>query len=295
MYDSQIKHLNGFDILKISLKPKQIIVSQFPNVAYMDGNLDIKGTTDSGSEKTGFFASIGNAIARAITGSNIILHEISNNTEKNLNITFTPLLHGSVTKIDINPKESWKFRDGSFIACTPNLKVTGNINIFSNIGLFITGQDLTYTEIISTDNNIGSVWISSHGAVETHEIEVGMNSISNGLFINHGCFLGMKTKIMENNTMTDLWNNYVQVERPNTSGWMISISYFLMKIKDNTNVKRDNKIKCHVLTQSLNPNNMDNYIENIAKSVCKKHCNGNKFHDKYMKYKSKYQQTQSHY
>ena len=102
----------------------------------------------------------------------------------------------------------------------------------------------------------------------------------------------MKTKIMENNSITDLWNNYVLVERPNTSGWMISIAYFLMKIKDNPNVKRDNIIKCHVLTQSLNPNNMDNYIENIAESVCRRNCKNNKLFEKYMKYKIKFLASQ---
>ena len=288
IYNSKIEHLDGYDFLRITLQPKQIIVSQFLNIAYMDGELDFKGTTQSGTEKEGFWSSVGNAVSRSVTGSNVFLNDISNNTMKDLHITFSPLLHGSVTKIDINPNETWKFRDGSFIACTPNLKVSGNINIFSNIGLVITGQNITYTEISATDNKIGSVWISSHGAVETHEIEVGMNSTSSGLFINHGCFLGMKTKIMEDNIITDLWSNYVQIEKPKTSGWMISFLYYLMIIKNNNKIKRTTKIKCHVLTQSLNPVNLNNHISHIAKSVCETTCGHHGLFNKYMKYKTKY-------
>jgi uncharacterized protein (AIM24 family) len=181
-------------------------------------------------------------------------------------MTLSPLLQGSLIQIDIQPGETWRFADKSFVAATPNLAVSGNINIFSNFRMMFIGENLTYTTVSASQGTAGSVWVSSFGAIEKHEIEVGTGSTV-PLFINNGCFLGM----LDNNGAVNFWSDYVSVGTANGFfSAMFTQLGWVMKIQDTVPPRRPGPLKVTVLTQSLNPHNFEKFIAKIAENTVKK-------------------------
>jgi uncharacterized protein (AIM24 family) len=221
----------------------------------MDGGLVTGATMGSGS--------IFSALFRSISGASFLQNSVSNPTQNTLKLTLSPRLQGSLTRIDIQPGETWRVADGSFVAATSNLQISGNINIFSNFRMMFVGENLTYTTATAHQGSPGSLWISSYGGIERHEIDMGTGSTV-PLFINNGCFLSM----LDNNGAVNFWNDYVSV---GTANGLFSAMFtqlgWVMKIQDTVPPRRPGPLKLTVLTQSLNPHNLEKYIANIAQKV----------------------------
>jgi uncharacterized protein (AIM24 family) len=251
-----IENHGGFDILKFNISPGASVITNQETMSYMDGGLSTNATTGSG----GIFS----AIFRGITGASVLQNAVVNPTQNVLKMVLSPLLQGSVVQVDIKPGETWRFADKSFIAATPNMNVSGNINIFSNFRMMFIGENLTYTTVSADQGTAGTVWISAYGAVEKHDIAMGTGS-SVPLFINNGCFLGM----IDHDSTHNYWNDYVSV---GTANGMFSAMFtqlgWVMKIQDSQMNK--GQVNCTVLTQSLNPHNLEKYIANIAQKVVEK-------------------------
>lgn len=251
-----IENHGGFDILKFNMAPGASVVTNQETLSYMDGGLSTNATVGSG----GIFG----AMFRGIAGSSVLQNAVVNPTQNTLKMVLSPLTQGSVVQIDIKPGETWRFADKSFIACTPNLNVSGNINIFSNFRMMFVGENLTYTTVSADQGSAGSIWISCYGAVEKHEINMGAGS-SVPLFINNGCFLGM----IDRDAAHNYWESYVSV---GTANGLFSAMFtqlgWVMKIQDSTPSR--GAAKCLVLTQSLNPHNLEKYIASIAQKVVEK-------------------------
>ena len=248
-----IENHGGFDILKFNMAPGASVITNQETLSYMDGGLSTNATTGAG----GVFG----AMFRGIAGASVLQNAVVNPTQNTLKMVLSPLTQGSVVQIDIKPGESWRLADKSFIACTPNLNVSGNINIFSNFRMMFVGENLTYTTVTADQGSAGSVWISCYGAVEKHEINMGAGS-SVPLFINNGCFLGM----IDHDATHNYWENYVSV---GTANGLFSAMFtklgWVMKIQDSTPSR--GAAKCLVLTQSLNPHNLEKYIASVAQKV----------------------------
>jgi uncharacterized protein (AIM24 family) len=148
----------------------------------MDGKLIIEPTKMSNS---GFLS----GLKRSIVGQSFINTQVTNKTSNKLKLSLSPTLLGTINKIEILPNQVWRFAPSSFIACTNNILVSGNLNIFSNFKAAIVGQNILYVEISTTNQEPGIVWISSHGAIQKHEIKMGKDSEK--LLINDGVFVGM--------------------------------------------------------------------------------------------------------
>jgi uncharacterized protein (AIM24 family) len=248
-----IENHGGFDILKFNMAPGASVITNQETLSYMDGGLSTNATTGT----SGVFG----AMFRGIAGASVLQNAVVNPTQNTLKMVLSPLTQGSVVQIDIKPGETWRLADKSFIACTPNLNVSGNINIFSNFRMMFVGENLTYTTISADQGSAGSVWISCYGAVEKHEINMGSGS-SVPLFINNGCFLGM----IDHDPTHNYWENYVSVGTANgLFNAMFTQLGWVMKIQDSTPSR--GPAKCLVLTQSLNPHNLEKYIANIAQKV----------------------------
>ena len=254
---AKIENVNGYDILKFTMSPGASVVTNQETMSYMDGGLSTEATMGS----SGFFG----AILRGFTGSSVLQNSVTNPTQNTLKMVLSPLLQGSILQIDIKPGETWRFADKSFLACTPNLNVSGNVNIFSNFRMMFVGENLTYTTV-SSQGSAGTVWVSSFGAIEKHDIAMGTGS-NVPLFINNGCFLGM----LDNNGSINFWNDYVSV---GTANGLFSAMFtqlgWVMKIQDSLPPKRPGPITCTVFTQSLNPHNFEKYIASIAQKVVEK-------------------------
>jgi uncharacterized protein (AIM24 family) len=248
-----IENKGGFDILKFNMAPGSSIVTNQETLSYMDGGLSTQATTGS----SGIFG----ALFRGVTGASFLQNIVVNSTQNILKMVLSPLVQGSVVQVDIKPGETWRFADKSFMACTPNMSVSGNLNIFSNFRMMFIGENLTYTTVSANQGTAGSVWVSCYGAVEKHEINMGSGSTV-PLFINNGCFLGM----LDNDGAHNYWNEYVSVGTANgLFNAMFTQLGWVMKIQE-SNPPRG-VAKCVVLTQSMNPHNFEKYIANIAQKV----------------------------
>uniref|UniRef100_A0A6C0L006 Altered inheritance of mitochondria protein 24, mitochondrial n=1 Tax=viral metagenome TaxID=1070528 RepID=A0A6C0L006_9ZZZZ len=251
---AHVENVNGYDVLKFAIQPNGSVITNQETMSYMDGGLSTSATLGS----SGFFG----ALLRGVTGSSVLQNAVVNPTQNVLKMVLSPLMQGSILQIDVKPGETWRFSDKSFMACTPNLNVSGNINIFSNFRLMFVGENLTYTTISASDSP-GTVWISSFGAIEKHELQMGTGSTV-PLFINNGCFLGM----LDNNGAINFWNDYVTV---GTANGLFSAMFtqlgWIMKIQDTSPPRRPGPVVCTVYTQSLNPHNFEKYIAHIAQQV----------------------------
>jgi len=252
---ADIKNVSGFDILNFSLAPGSTLITNQETMTYMDGGLVTEAQLGQGG--------IWSGIRRGLAGSSVLQNMVSNPTASVRKITLSPLLQGSIVQIDIKAGESWRFADKSFLACTPNLTVSGNLNIFRNFRLMFVGENVTYTTVKADQGSEGTVWICAYGGLVRHDMDMG-TSDTVPLFINNGCFLGM----LDNNGIINFWEDYVDV---GTANGLFSAMFtqlgWVMKIQDTNPPKHTGPIRCTVLTQSLNPHNLERYIANIANTT----------------------------
>jgi len=253
--NDNIELINGLTRLTFNLEPNASIIID-PNVLnHMDGRLILEPTVFS---KGGISA----GLKRSIAGESIINEQITNKTNDKLKISLSSQLLGVINKLEILPNQIWRFTPSSFIACTSNILVSGNIDIFSNFKAYLAGQNILYTEVSTIDGKPGKIWISSHGILEKHEIEMGMNTQK--LLINDGAFLGMLSEDM--GKKINYWDRFVSVRSAN--GFfkgLLTKKSFLMNIEDKKR-NAENNTKCIIYTQSLNIRNLQNYVQSITQS-----------------------------
>jgi uncharacterized protein (AIM24 family) len=284
--NDQIESINGFNVLTITIPPNNSVIIEPSNMIHMNGKLIVEPIVQS--KHNTYLSKLGTGIKRAITGDSFFDNQISNYTNENLEISIGSLFVGGILKIEVKKDEVWRFTPSSFLACSNNLVVSGNVNILKNFKGALGGQSLLYTEVSLKDRNSGTVWISSYGAIQKHELKMGENSEK--LYINDGNFLGMlsfKDKI-------NYWDKFVNVGSAN--GFLkglLTKTALLLKIEDKKSLRENNDKKCIVYTQSLNMRNLNNHIAGIAIATVPSgsgiHIDlfgGNK--EKYEKYEEKY-------
>jgi uncharacterized protein (AIM24 family) len=250
--NDEIETINGYTKLNFNLEPNTSIIIEPTTLNHMNGKLILEPTLGN----SGFFS----AFKRSITGESLINSQITNKTKENLKLSLSPPLLGTINKIEIQPGQIWRFAPSSFIACTNNIVISGNLNIFSNFKMAFTGQNIIYTEISTHDDKPGIVWISSYGAIEKHEIQMGKHS--DKLVINDGVFLGMLSE--DKNKKMNYWNKFIHIGSAN--GFfkgLLTNTALLMNIEDKKHEASDD-VKCILYTQTLNIRNFNNYIQSIA-------------------------------
>jgi uncharacterized protein (AIM24 family) len=284
--DDQIESINGFNVLTITVPPNNSVIIEPSNMIHMNGKLVVEPIVQSKYDT--YLSKLGTGIKRAITGNSFFDNQISNHTNENLKLSVGSLFVGGILKIEVKEDEVWRFTPSSFLACTNNLIVSGNVNILKNLKGALGGQTILYTEVSLKNGNSGTVWISSYGGIQKHELNMGENSEK--LYINDGNFLGMlslKNKV-------NYWDKFVNVGSAN--GFMkglLTKTALLLKIEDTKSSIENNDKKCIVYTQSLNMRNLNNHISGIviatvpgSSGIQIGFSGGNK--DKYQKYEDKY-------
>jgi len=255
-----IENKNGSDVVTFELSPQSSIIIDPGVMIYMDGKLIIEPTFTSKNKST--LARFGSSIKKAFTGASFIDNQISNKTDENLEIALSPKIMGGITKLELLPGQVWKFNPTSFLACTSNIAVLGNINIFSNFKAALGGQNILYIELSTIDQSPGYIWVSSYGSIKKHEVLINKDDI-NKLYINDGNFLGILSE--DKNLNINYWKECVNVGSAN--GFfkgLLTQSALLLKIQYNKNFKRTEDLKCIVYTQSLNIRNLDAYIMGVS-------------------------------
>lgn len=290
-----ISLINGYNVLTFNLLPNSSVIIEPTTMIYMDGKLIVEPTLSS--KNNSFYSKMFDGIKRGLTGSSFFDSQISNHTNNELKICLGSVLQGGINKIEILPNQVWRFIPSSFIACTSNLLVSGNLNIFSNLKAALGGQTILYTEISSIDEKPGTVWISSYGGCEKHELNMGEKSES--LSINDGCFLGILAEDKINKI--NYWDSFVNVGSAN--GFLkglLTNTALLLKIQDKKLSASNNDKKCIVYTQTLNIRNLNNHIALIAQQSVQNNSgiqlsiSGGNHLAKYEKYDNKYNNLINH-
>jgi len=282
--NDEIETVNGYNILNFNLEPNTSVIIEPSTLIHMDGKLILEPTIFS---KGSWF----DIIKRGLVGQSMIDAQLTNKTESKLKISLGPTLLGTINKIEILPNQVWRFTPASFIACTNNILVSGNLNMFSNFKAWMGGQSILYTEISVQDDKPGIVWISAHGSLEKHEILMGKDL--NKLKINDGVFLGMLSEDKEKKI--NYWNKYVHVESANGFFKGILTNTSLMMSIEDKNHEAPENTKCILYTQSMNIRNLQNYIQNIVANTVNKESviqfgfTGGDNIQKLNKYQSKYE------
>jgi uncharacterized protein (AIM24 family) len=252
----KIVNKNGYDTLECTLQPGASIITNQDTLCYMQDGIATKATTGT--------SGISGMFRRAVTESSFFQNAVTNSANSPRKIVFSPLLQGSIVEIVIQAGQTWRFADKTFLACSPNLQVSGNLNIFRNFRMSFATGNLTYVTVSAPKEaeSVGVVWVTGYGGVERHDIQVGPESIP--LLINSGCFLGM---LSLDNTV-DYWKDYTTLSVPGGvfGAFMTNIG-FVMKLgeKDPTHPMHSNSTTFTVYTQTLNPRNLEEYVDRIAK------------------------------
>jgi len=250
---AKIINKNGCDTLECTMEPGASLITNQDTMSYMEGGIVTKVTSGS--------SGLGGMFRRAITDSSFFQNAVTNTASIKQTIVLSPLMQGAIVEIVIQPGETWRFANKTFLACSPNLQVSGNLNIFRNFRMSFVNGNLTYVTITAT-TEVGVVWVTGYGGVTKHEIIVGLNSIP--LLINNGCFLGM----IDNTKDIDYWKDYTTLTTPGGlfSSFMTDIG-FVMKVGEKNPLQplRGGKVICTVYTQTLNPHAFEKYIEGIAR------------------------------
>ena len=249
---AKIVNKNGYDTLECNLEPGASMITNQDTLCYMEAGI-VPSVTTGSSGVSGMFR-------RAVTGSSFFQNAVMNSAQEPRKIVFSPLLEGSILQVIIEPGETYRFADKTFLACSPNLQVSGNLNIFRNFRMSFVNGNLTYVTVAAAAT-AGVVWISGYGGVERHEIILGANS--KPLFINNGCFLGM----LSNKENIDYWKDYTTLHLPGGvfNSFMTNIG-FMMQIGDkNPKTPLRPSGKLIVYTQTLNPRNLEEYVDRIAR------------------------------
>jgi uncharacterized protein (AIM24 family) len=250
---AKIINKNGCDTLECTMEPGASLITNQDTMSYMEGGIVTKVTSGS--------SGLGGMFRRAITDSSFFQNAVTNTASIKQTIVLSPLMQGAIVEIVIQPGETWRFANKTFLACSPNLQVSGNLNIFRNFRMSFVNGNLTYVTI-TAPTEVGVVWVTGYGGVTKHEIIVGLNSIP--LLINNGCFLGM----IDNTKDIDYWKDYTTLTTPGGlfSSFMTDIG-FVMKVGEKNPLQplRGGKVICTVYTQTLNPHAFEKYIEGIAR------------------------------
>lgn len=265
-FDAKIENKNGFDFLKLTLQPDAKVITNQKSFAYMDGGIKIESTVSTeGSTWLDTASSF-------LSGQSVFKNQVSNPTKKSLKYVLSPTLQGAIVQLTVKYGESYRFRNGSFMACTPNLAVSGTneAKITNFDGTQSVGGAYVILRNSDKEKKDGHVWISSTGAIEKHEVILG-NADSTPLYMVEGCFLGMMTGLLSGNekegTFDDYWSDYV-TEGTANEGWFSNMGTgigYLIQIKDKvTPPKRKGPVKVTVYTQSLSPIGLNDRIRKIS-------------------------------
>jgi uncharacterized protein (AIM24 family) len=156
---ANIINKNGCDTLECTMEPGASLLTNQDTMCYMEGGIVTTATRGS--------SGIGGMFRRALTDSSFFQNAVTNTASIKQKIVLSPLMQGSIVEIIIQPGETWRFADKTFLACSPNLQVSGNLNIFRNFRMSLVNGNLTYVTI-AAPTEVGVAWVTGFGGVTKH-------------------------------------------------------------------------------------------------------------------------------
>lgn len=172
----------GNCFLTVTLAPGQSVLADGGTMIYMDGDVEMQtaATTQGG---------VGAMFGRWLAGESLFLNQYTNKSAEPKRIALGEAYLHDVVQLDVPPGEagSWKASVGSFLAGTPNLRVSGKLNWR---GFFVIGQQEgpVLTKIETLDAQPGRAYLVSYGHCEKHVLKPGQK-----LVVDNEHFLACKT------------------------------------------------------------------------------------------------------
>jgi|AntDeeMinimDraft_5_1070356.scaffolds.fasta_scaffold16835_3 uncharacterized protein (AIM24 family) len=164
--------------LKMKLKPGQSIISNGGSMSSMREGVDKGELSDSG-----IFSGIG----RMFSGQSVFMVRYTGLPQGDTSIAFSSPFPGDILHLVVNPEEEVQMSRSSFLACSPNMQISGKMNWK---GIIDFGQDegALLPKAINTSSQPGHVWLSTYGKYVKHELKEGQT-----LLVDNGLFLGSVT------------------------------------------------------------------------------------------------------
>lgn len=172
---------DGFQCIKIKLKPGESIRADGGAMNYMDSSIKIK--TETGN--------IGKAFGRLFSGSSFFYNTFTNEGVNDAFINLSGVNPGNVGAFYIPKGKSLNLVSNSYICSTTNLEVSTDVNL----GGFLTGYGITFVNVKAKDKD-GIVWISVFGNVIEKNIKPGES-----LIVDNGVILGFNSDTQINTTV----------------------------------------------------------------------------------------------
>jgi len=176
-YTYRVHSDKSFAVVEFELKPDQIIVSNGGSMNYMREGVDRGELSDSG--EGGFWSGIG----RMFSGQSAFLVQYRGLDKPNRFVTFSSTIPGSVMHLTLQPGQEIMINRGSFIACSPNVNISGKLNWRGFLGI---GQQEggVLPKLTCTGDQAGHVWLGAFGHFQKHELKKNQSLlVDNGLFL----------------------------------------------------------------------------------------------------------------
>ena len=167
----------SFAVVEFDLKPGQTIVSNGGSMNYLREGVDRGELSNSGDG--GFWSGLG----RMFAGQSAFLVKYTGLENPNRFVTFSSSIPGSVMHLTIKPGQELQINRGSFIACSPNVDISGKLNWRGFLGL---GQEEggVLPKLTCRGKQEGHVWLGAFGHFKKHELKKGQSLlVDNGLFM----------------------------------------------------------------------------------------------------------------
>ncbi len=238
-------------ILQITLPPNTSILTNQNTMSFMSGHLKTTASI-GGFQEPQEGSGMLNALKRAVSGQSFLINKVINPSSETAELTLSPNMPSAITELTLKPGEEWKISPGCILAATPNVAISGSLNILDNFkASFVTGTAVYSTAVVKEGTSPGSVWITGYGGIDKRNITPSETPF----ILNNGIFLAMPTKF---------WKAYVDVGTAH--GLLDSIMTNLgivMKIQKKSS---DTTLAptFPLYMQTINIANMQNMIKTIA-------------------------------
>lgn len=168
----------GFAYLEVDLDPGESLVSEAGAMSSMAADLDIRTVFNGG-----FFSGLAK---RFLGGESMFVNHFTNSTREPRRVTLAAQVPGDIRLLDLR-NETFYFQPGSFLACTPGIKIGVG---YAGIGSFVAREGLFRLKISGT----GRVFYSAFGGILEKRIS-GSYIVDSGHLVGYDAGIQLRMKL----------------------------------------------------------------------------------------------------
>lgn len=143
-----------FGHAKVSLRAGEHVIVESGAMAAMSSDLQLKSRFLGG-----FFRAL---LRKIVTGESLLVGDYSSNQPAEL--VLSPSIPGEVRHITLQPGRSLFFQGGSFLACTPGIRMGTK---FGGLRSFLSSEGIFFLQL----SGQGELLFNSYGAIVEHDID----------------------------------------------------------------------------------------------------------------------------